>query len=230
MPPVELLDPARLAAPDLERREPFPFVVVEKLLPETAINALASDFPRYREAGFFPHDTDECGATVNTLIAEATAPEFADALGQRLGIERLSQYPTLVTICRALNRRHGTIHTDSRSKVVTALIYLNERWPDTSAGCLRFLAKIDDINAILVPEIRPLYGTLTAFARRDNSFHGHLPFEGERRVIQIAWVTSAEEAARKSRRGRFSRLVKWLTGRLDTWFGANRDDNAAHRD
>ena len=141
-----------------------------------------------------------------------------------------ARYPTLVTICRSLNKRHGTIHTDSQSKVATVLLYLNESWPDTSDGCFRFLNRIDDIDDLAAPEIKPLYGVLAAFKRADNSFHGHLPYEGERRVIQVAWLTSEEEKARKTQRGRLSRLFKKLFGGLDRKLGAGRDRNAAHRD
>ena len=93
-----------------------------------------------------------------------------------------------------------------------------------------FLARIDDIDALVVPEIRPLYGTLAAFRRTGNSFHGHLPYEGERPVVQVAWLTSEAEKSRKTRRGRSSRMVKKLIGRLDRWFGASRDRNASHHD
>jgi hypothetical protein len=159
-----------------------------------------------------------------------TSREFGDAVGRRLGLEELGSKPTLATLCRSLNLRHGTIHTDSRSKIATALLYLNETWPDTSGGCLRFLRRIDDIDALASPEVRPLYGTLVAFRRADNSFHGHLPFEGERRVIQVAWLTSEDEKARKTRRGRFSRALKRLLGAVDRRLGAKRSRNAAHPD
>ena len=159
-----------------------------------------------------------------------TAREFGDAVGARLGVEGLGAKPALVTLCRSLNRRHGTIHTDSRSKIVTALLYLNADWPDTSDGCLRFLGAIDDIDALVVPEVRPVYGTLAAFKREDNSFHGHLPFEGERRVVQVAWLTSEDEKLRKTKRGRFSRGLKRILGALDKRFGAGRGDNASHPD
>jgi len=214
----------------LVRSEPFPFLVAKDMLAADAAPALATDFPRYRGAGFFPHADADCGPAINALVAELTAPAFADALGDRLGIERLSQHPTLVTLCRALNQRHGTIHTDSRSKIATALVYLSPDWPDISAGCLRFLAKPDDIESVLVPELRPIYGRLAAFKREDNSFHGHLPFAGERPVIQVAWLVDEAARDRKTRRGRFSRALKWLVGRLDGWFGSGRDRNAAHLD
>jgi hypothetical protein len=226
-----MLDSAHLADSSvLVLREPFPLLVAHDQLPASAQAALERDFPRYRGAGFFPYDEADCGPAVQLLVRQLTSPAFADALGARLGIEHLGAYPTLATLCRSLNRRHGTIHTDSRSKVATALVYLCPSWSDNSGGCLRFLARIDDIDALVVPEIQPLYGTLAAFRRADNSFHGHLPYEGERPVVQVAWLTSEAEKSRKTRRGRGSRLVKALIGRLDRWFGANRDRNASHRD
>ena len=226
-----LLDPARLDRPDTDvRQEPFPFMVAHGQLPDDARAELERDFPNYSSAGFFPYDPDDCGPSINALVRLLTAPDFASAVGKRLGIDNLGQYPTLVTLCRLLNKRHGTIHTDSRSKVATALLFLNHQWPDTSDGCLRFLHRIDSIDDLVAPELKPLYGEFAVFKRCDNSFHGHLPYEGERRVIQVAWLTSEEEKARKTRRGRFSRGFKKLFGVLDRKLGAGRDRNAAHRD
>jgi hypothetical protein len=226
-----LLDPLRLQRPEtLVRAEPFAFLVARDQLPGRAAQALARDFPPYPSAGFFPYEADDCGPAVNRLVAELTSPGFADAVGAMLGVEGLGGKPSLVTLCRLLNRRHGTIHTDSHSKIVTALVYLNEDWPAISGGCLRFLNRIDDIDDLVIPEVRPLYGTVVAFRRADNSFHGHLPHEGERLVVQVAWLTSEDEKLRKTRRGKLSRLFKKLFGRLDRRLGAGRDRNASHRD
>jgi len=226
-----LLDAARLQRADtVVQQQPFAFLIAQDQLPDAARPDLARDFPRYPSAGFFPHEANDCGPSINRLIDDLVSREFADAIGRHLGVPDLGKYPSLVTLCRLLNKRHGTIHTDSRSKVVTALVYLNESWPDTSEGCFRFLNRIDDIDDLAAPEIRPLYGRLVAFRRADNSFHGHLPHEGERRVIQIAWLTSEDEKLRKTQRGRLSRLFKKLFGGLDRKLGAGRDRNAAHRD
>jgi hypothetical protein len=225
-----LLDPIRLDRPDTDIREqPFPFMIAHGQLPDEARSDLERDFPKYASAGFFPYDPSDCGPTVNTLVQQMTTPQFASAIGRHLGIENLGQYPTLVTLCRALNKRHGTIHTDSRSKVATALLYLNTQWPDTSDGCLRFLNRIDNIDDLAAPELKPLYGEFAVFKRCDNSFHGHLPYEGERRVIQVAWLTSEEEKLRKTKRGKFSRAFKKLFGVLDRKLGAGRDRNASHK-
>ncbi|MGA9423304.1 MAG: 2OG-Fe(II) oxygenase [Rhodanobacteraceae bacterium] len=234
MSPVDrqaLLDPARLDRPDtVVRDQPFSFLIAHGQLAPSDRLDLARDFPRYKSAGFFPYEATDCGPSMVRLVDALAAPDFANALGARLGIPNLGSYPSLVTICRSLNRRHGTIHTDSQSKIATALLYLNESWPDTSEGCLRFLAHGESIENLVAPEVRPVYGNLIAFKRADNSFHGHLPCSGERHVVQIAWLTSEEEKMRKTRRGKVSRLFKGLFGRLDRRLGANRADNAAHRD
>ena len=214
----------------LIRHDPFAFVIAHGVLPDDACSDLARDFPRYTGAGFFPYHEAECGASIRALVDALTQAAFSDAAGARLDIERLSQYPVLVTLCRHIIRRHGTIHTDSASKVATALVYLNESWPDSSDGCLRFLGKVDDIDAMVAPEVKPLYGEFVIFKRADNSFHGHLPCAGERRVIQVAWLTSEAEKLRKTRRGLASRFFKKVAGGLDRKLGAGRDRNAAHRD
>ena len=226
-----LLRPARLSAPDVrESREPFAYLIATDTVDEDAHSALREGFPAARQAGFIPHEAADCGAQLNQLIAEITAPAFANALGERLGIAQMSNLPVLVTICTRLNKRHGTIHTDSRSKIASALLYLNEDWVPGSAGSLRLLANDRDIESLLTPEIPPVYGTMVAFRRSEKSFHGHLPFEGERRVIQFAWLADRDALARKTQRGHMQRLFKRVFGPLDRWLGARRGVNKAHRD
>lgn len=226
-----LFDPANLDRADTRVvAQPFHFLIAQDQLPRASIQVLEKDFPKYAGAGFFPYEAKDCGPSVNRLIEELTEPAVASSVGAKLGIENLGQYPTLVTLCCALNKRHGTIHTDSKSKVATALLYLMESWPDTHDGCFRFLNRIDDIDDMAAPEVRPLYGNFVVFKRADNSFHGHLPYEGERRVIQVAWLTSEEEKLRKTQRGKLSRLFKKLLGGIDRKLGAGRDKNAAHKD
>ncbi|WP_346839611.1 2OG-Fe(II) oxygenase [Microbulbifer sp. SAOS-129_SWC] len=217
------LQPSRLEDQDtLVRSEPFNFMVAKDMLPRDIMPSLLDDFPQLKGAGYLPYEREECGDAVNALIERLVEPEFADAIGNNLGIDRISQYPTYVSISRTLKKRHGRIHTDGKSKIATALLYLNGDWAQTSEGCLRFLNKIDDFEDTVVPEIQPVYGTLVAFKRAENSFHGHLPFEGERRVIQIAWLVSAEDKLRKSKRGRLAHKLKQLQIWLGEKFGGSK--------
>ena len=54
---------------------------------------------------------------------------------------------------------------------------------------MRLLKSADNLDDMIM-EVPPVEGTLLAFKRADNSWHGHKPFAGERRVIQFNWVTS----------------------------------------
>ncbi|MCH9691626.1 MAG: 2OG-Fe(II) oxygenase [Gammaproteobacteria bacterium] len=202
----------------LVNRQPFPFFVAKKVLSEPLMDTLLKDFPELKGAGYLPHEKAQCGDSINTLIDQLIASDFADAIGNNLGIETLSQYPTYVSISRSLKKRHGRIHTDGKSKIATALLYLNPDWTLDGSGCLRFLKRIDDYEDMVTDEIRPSYGTLTAFKRTENSFHGHLPFEGQRLVIQIAWLTSSADKDRKAKRGRLSHKLKQMLG----WFGGKK--------
>ena len=207
--PDPLLKPAIFQkAGAVIRSEPFPFAVVHDALPESARAMIAADFPDYQRSGFFPYQASECGPSVQRLIEEMLSPDFADTLGDLLGVPRLSQYPTIVTIRKWSKETDGRIHNDSKSKIVTALLYLNNTWPNSSAGCFRFLSAPESFDHVVGEEIKPLYGMFTAFRRTENSWHGHTPYKGERRVLQIAWLTSQDELERKLKSGRLTRFIK----------------------
>lgn len=192
------------------QHDPFPFLAARDVLPDAQRAAIAADFPNYRRSGFFPLDEHECGPSVRAVVRSLVHPDFATALGRLLGVENLGALPTIVTLRKWSKDSDGRIHNDSKSKVVTALLYLNQSWLDTSDGCFRVLKSADDFEQLAAPEVRPLYGHFAAFRRTENSWHGHPPYTGERRVIQVAWLTSLEEKLRKEKRGRFTRLVKAL--------------------
>lgn len=206
-----LLKPEIFSRPDaLVTHDPFPYTVVKQSLADALKPTVAADFPKYDRSGFFPYVPSECGSSIQHLVDDIRSPAFADALGNALGVDRLSQYPTIVTIRNLSKETDGRIHNDSKSKIVTALLYLNDSWPDTSGGCFRFLSSEESFDHQVGEEVKPLYGTFTAFRRTENSWHGHLPYAGERRVIQCAWLTSTEELDRKLKRGRFQRFLKKL--------------------
>jgi len=194
----------------LVTRDPFPYTVIEHSLADSLRPAVDNDFPKYDRSGFFPYVPEECGPTVQRLVDDIRSPEFADALGRSLGVERLSQYPTIVTIRNLSKDTDGRIHNDSKSKIITSLLYLNETWPDTTDGCFHFLSSPESFDRRIGNPVKPLFGTFTAFRRTENSWHGHPPYAGERRVIQCAWLTSTEELDRKLKRGRFQRFLKKL--------------------
>jgi hypothetical protein len=76
---------------------------------------------------------------------------------------------------------------------------------------LRLLRRGDDLDDVIA-EVPPEEGTLLTFRRSDNSWHGHQPHVGERRVIQLNWVTSAWVERRERLRHTVSATMKRLLG------------------
>ena len=92
------------------------------------------------------------------------------------------------------------------------LIYMNVEWASDGSGRLRVLYDGESFEPYAA-EVPPTMGTIFAFLRADHSWHGHQPFAGERRVVQCAWVTDADELARKKKRNRTAQFFKGIFGR-----------------
>lgn len=188
-------------------RDPFEFVIVPNLVRREALAAVTADFPRITEPGSFPLDKLAFGPAFAALVAELRGPAMTDCLAEKFGVD-LRDHPTLATIRGRCRASDGKIHTDSESKIITVLVYLNSSW-EANGGRLRLLRSATDLEDFAA-EVPPDAGTLLAFRRSENSFHGHKSFVGERRSIQINWVRDAGVARREQARHRLSAWFKRL--------------------
>jgi len=168
-------------------KEPFEHLIVERFIGPSALAEINADYPRISSSGSFPVDELSFGSAFNAFLDELNSEEFREAFEEKFGID-LSGRPTITTVRGWCDAKDGKIHTDSTSKIITVLIYMNERWDD-AGGRLRLLHSADNIDDFIV-ELPPVAGTLLAFKRSNNSWHGHTSFAGERRVIQFNWLTS----------------------------------------
>jgi Rps23 Pro-64 3,4-dihydroxylase Tpa1-like proline 4-hydroxylase len=116
----------------------------------------------------------------------------------------------MITVRGHTDKTDGRIHTDSLTKIITVLVYLNETW-DEGGGRLRLLRSGTDLEDY-IDEVPPRFGTLLAFRRSNNSWHGHKPFVGERRTIQLNWVLDEGVKQREQKRHGFSAFIKRLFG------------------
>jgi hypothetical protein len=66
------------------------------------------------------------------------------------------------------------------------LLYLNPVW-EAEGGWLRILRSSKDLDDYVV-EVPPTFGTCLLFKVTDNCWHGHKPFEGTRKVLQLNYV------------------------------------------
>jgi SM-20-related protein len=193
-----------VAAAPLDRT-PFPHIISSDVLPEARRAELERDFPDISITGFVPPEAYPAGEAFNELVADVTSREMAQLLSDKFGMDLVSK-PTLVTVRKWSENAAGRPHTDGVDKLLTALIYLNGDWA-SDKGCLRILPS-EDINSPDAREIKPTFGNFVAFQRSDHSWHGHLPFKGERRVLQIAWCVSEAAIARKRKAHAQSSFLK----------------------
>jgi hypothetical protein len=188
--------------------DPYRFVASSNFLAAEAVEPVSAAFPLLKNAGYLTLDEVPAEGAFATLVEELQGEALARVASEVLGLNLVGK-PTLVTVMRWCPKRAGRIHTDGKSKIATLLVYLNPSWNGGSAGAVRALRSETDVNDY-AEEVEPIMGNVFAFARSDNSWHGHLPFEGERRVVQVTWLDSEDAVARKERNNRVAQALKSL--------------------
>ena len=174
---LRLLD-APLAA------KPFGHVIVPRFVRSDWLSPVMGDFPPVPERGSYPVGVTQFGPAFAALLDDLRSADMRAAAEGKFGID-LADRPMMITVRGCLALGDGRVHTDTATKLVTMLIYVNETWSDPG-GRLRLLRSADlDDYAVEVP---PVDGTLVMFRPSRQSLHGHLPAVGPRRVIQVNWL------------------------------------------
>ena len=191
-------------------REPFAFAMVPRFVKQDAMSGINADYPLVTHPGSFPLPTLKYGPAFASLMEAIQGPEFTHAVEKKLGVD-LRGRPTMVTARGVSAARDGQIHTDSRTKLITVLIYMNNAW-EAKTGRLRLLRGPDNLEDVIA-EVPPDEGTLLIFKNEPNAWHGFHPFEGPRRVIQLNWVTDQGVVVREQTRHKISAFFKRLRGK-----------------
>ena len=181
---MQLLDKNQLNLAKVDNNF-FPYFHVENALSHFLNSSdLVKDFPDIDSGGSFPSDNLKEG-DIKKLVEELEGDEFKAILENKLGVDLKDA--EVITTLRGFSRfKDGKIHTDSQSKIVTVLLYLNKNW-DNEIGNLRLLKKNNDLDNF-IQEISSEYGNLVAFKVTDNCWHGFMPFEGKRLSIQLNYI------------------------------------------
>lgn len=187
---------------------PYDHLIVSGFVKAAALSAIDADYPSIASHGSYPVSELRYGPAFADLLDEIQGPEMTRVMSEKFSLD-LSGRATMVTARGRCRAKDGRIHTDSAEKIITVLIYVDGDWSD-QGGRLRILRSPDDIEDFAA-EVPPVAGTLLAFRRSEISFHGHRPFVGPRRVVQLNWVTSQSVVDREQARHRLSARVKrWL--------------------
>jgi SM-20-related protein len=173
------------------QREPFDYLVVPGFIRPDALALLNRDYPQIQGPGNMSADDLDGGPAFAELLATLKSQPFAELVGEKFDVD-LGGCSATISVRRYSEATDGNIHTDHRSKLITLLLYFNTGW-EHEGGRLRMLNSASDLEDYAV-EVTPCCGTLLAFRRTDVSYHGHKPFVGERRMLQLSWTRGGDVA------------------------------------
>ena len=163
---------------------PF-FTIRDVFLNEEDHKKIATDFPNINEGGSFPSNSVSYGESIQSLIDDLEGDQMRTILENKFQVDLKDK--AVVSTFRGYSRiKDGKIHSDSKTKIITVLLYLNEKW-DESSGLLRMLKEKDNIDNYIT-EIPASMGSMVAFKVTNNCWHGFIPFEGKRCSIQLNYL------------------------------------------
>jgi SM-20-related protein len=195
-------------------QDPFQYLILPGFIKPNARAAINADYPTIDHPGSYPIQELVYGPAFRSFIGSLQGTEMRAAIEEKFDIN-LKNRPTMITVRGRCGTKDGNIHTDAVNKLITVLIYMNPKWEDVG-GRLRLLRSAGNIEDVLV-EVPPVEGTLVAFRRSPVSFHGHKPFIGPRRVIQLNWMTSGLSKTREIARHRMSAWMKRVVPLFTSW-------------
>ena len=136
-------------------REPFNFTVVEDAIRPVDAAAIRDDFPDIGDSGLLPVEATRYGPKFRRLIDELKSEDVARAFSEKFGVNLVGR-PQMITVRGRCALKDGRIHTDTPTKLITVLIYFNDRW-EAQGGRLRLLRSPTDLSD-MIGEVAPELG------------------------------------------------------------------------
>ncbi|MGE0626468.1 MAG: 2OG-Fe(II) oxygenase [Hyphomicrobiaceae bacterium] len=188
--------------------DPYAYVVVPGFIGPDTVRRVNETFPPISSGGSFPIESLDAGMAIKEVIDELDGPAFQALIEDKFDVD-LTGRPKMYSLRGYTRSKDGQIHTDSKDKIITVLLYLNDGW-DKPGGRLRILRDGRNFDNYAA-EVPPDNGTLLVFKRSDTSWHGHHPFDGPRRSLQMNWMTSEGSRGWHKVRHKLSAGLKKLT-------------------
>ena len=183
----------------------FPFFSVPNCIADHG-KSIAKEFPDLEKGGSYPSNLPGLSDKIKQHISEIESDSMKEVLSEKFQVD-LSNTEVITTLRGYSRMKDGKIHTDSKSKVLTFLLYLNEEW-NNEKGLLRMLKNDFDLEDF-IREIPASFGSLVVFKVTENCWHGFHPVEGKRLSMQMNYVKKESAASHKIRHG-FSSVLKKL--------------------
>ena len=107
------------------QRDPYDFLILPNFIRPDRFKDVLADFPDVPGAGSHPPAELVIKGHFKSLMDELLSPTFRHAIETKFAID-LTDRPTMYTVRGFVSERDGDIHTNSRSKLITLLLYMNE--------------------------------------------------------------------------------------------------------
>ena len=119
----------------------FPFFTVKDALSSKEYHSsLILDFPPINKGGSFPLEGVSLGESIQRLVEELKSNKMRKILEQKF-LVNLEDKPVVTTFRGYSRMKDGKIHSDSKTKIITVLIYLNDQWNHTNRSEERRVGK-----------------------------------------------------------------------------------------
>ena len=198
-----MLDLDKIRAAEV-REKPYPFFVVEQAIRADKVEKVAKDFPAIERAGVVNPSETKPGPAFAGLLDELHGDEFRAVIAEKFDVP-LDGLDIKINLRGHARKTDGNIHTDTPTKAVTVLLYFNQEQEASAAKTgLRILNNGTDLDDY-VAEVPPVLGNLLAFKVTPDCWHGHKPFEGERKSLQLNYLSGLERTKKHERVRRFFR-------------------------
>ena len=206
-----MLDLARIRAAEVQDK-PYPFFTVDQAIRLGSAEKVAADFPKIERAGVVNPSETTPGPAFAALLEELQGQAFRSVIAEKFNVP-LDGLVIKINLRGHARKSDGNIHTDTPTKAVTVLLYFNkEQEAASSKTGLRILNNGRDLDDY-VAEVQPLLGNMLAFKVTPDCWHGHKPFEGERKSLQLNYLSGLERTKKHERVRRFFRHVGRRIGR-----------------
>lgn len=216
----QLLPIAREHRQGYAAAQPFPHVVLERLVPDEVLDAVLAEFPDPGAQGGghnvqdtqvkrYYRDEERLGPHTRHLLGQLNSSVFIGFLEELTGIEGLLPDPSLSGGGLHQIERGGflKVHADfnrldrlNLDRRLNLLIYLNKDWDDAWGG---YLELWDHEMAACAKKIAPTFATAVVFTTTSESFHGHpdplqCPEDRTRNSLALYYYTSGDGGAGSS--------------------------------
>jgi len=128
--------------------EPFDFLIVPEFVKPDVRAAIDKDYPEVSRPGSFPLGEVSYGPAFTKLVEEMRSDEFRQAFEEKFNVN-LANRPDMITVRGCCSEKDGKIHTDSETKIITILIYMNSGW-ESSGGRLRLLRSGNNLDDMIL--------------------------------------------------------------------------------